>query len=187
VFSFSDRPVLPVLTSVSVAPWMASLTVLVALVTSMPFTLSLAFCAAEVCLRFCTPAGSLPSRPCSAGSPSTVIRMLDFSPVCEDVSTNRLGVPLPSFTMVAVTPALALLIALRMPSSVLLPASMVIGLATWVASGVNVAPLYWPVVSLSVPPVTAPKSMVILPLPIAVLVSAWPPLMTVCACASCFT
>jgi hypothetical protein len=74
-----------------------------------------------------------------------------------------------------------------MPSSVLLVGSMVIDLAGWLASAVKVAPLYWPVVALSVPPATWPKSMVILPLPMAVLVSTWPALMTVCACASCFT
>ena len=46
--------------------------------------------------------------------------MLDALPVSVEVSTRRLGVPLPSFTMLAVTPALAPLIASRMPSSVLL-------------------------------------------------------------------
>ncbi len=44
--------------SVSVTPWMASLTVLDALVIAMPFTVRLAFCAARVWVRFCVPAGS---------------------------------------------------------------------------------------------------------------------------------
>ena len=183
-FSFIARPVLPVPTSVSVVPWIASFTVLVALTTSMPLTLSLAFCAAAVCFRFWLPAGSLLSRPCSAASPSTEMRMLDFSPAAEEVSTRRLGVPLPSFTIAAVTPALAPLMASRMPSSVLLLESMVIDLAGWLESAVKVAPVYWPVVALSVPPEMAPKSMVILPLPMAVFESAWPALTRVCACAS---
>ncbi|MDT4869217.1 hypothetical protein FQZ97_1042370 [compost metagenome] len=169
----------------SVVPWMASVTELLVLVTAMLLTVSLAFCAAAVCFRFCVPAGSLPSRFCSAASPSTEMRMAEASPVCVEVSTSRLGVPLPSFTMVADTPALAALIASRMPPSVLLVASMVIGLAVRVASLSKVAPVYWPVTGSSVPPETLPKSMVILPLPIAVVVLACPFAMTDCACASC--
>ena len=44
--------------SVSETPWMASLMVLVALVIAMPFTVSWAFWAARVWVRFCVPAGS---------------------------------------------------------------------------------------------------------------------------------
>ncbi len=187
VLAFIDRPVVPVFTSVSVLPWIASLTVLLALVIAIPLTVSLAFCAATVCFRFWVPAGSLPSRFCSAASPPTEIRMLEASPVWVDTSTSRLGVPLPSLTMLAVTPASAPLIASRMPASVLLLGSIVIGLATRVASAAKVAPLYWPVAGSRVPPVMVPKSIVILPLPIAVVVLACPAAIADCDCASCDT
>ena len=67
-------------------------------------------------------------RAASAGlppSPCRVIFIDDFSPVLVELSTRRNGVPLPSLMMLALTPILALLMASRMPSSVLLLPSMV--------------------------------------------------------------
>ncbi|UUZ47386.1 hypothetical protein LP420_29350 [Massilia sp. B-10] len=66
--------------------------------------------------------------------------MLEAAPVLVEVSTRWFGVALPSETMVAVTPTLALLMASRMPCRELLLASMTTLPLIWLAFWVKVAP-----------------------------------------------
>jgi hypothetical protein len=125
-----DRLLEPVFNRFSVVPWIASLTVLLALVTAMPFTVSLRVLRGHRLPQVLRRRGIVVQQILQrriAGHRDAHAR--GFSPVCEDVSTSRLGVPLPSFTMLAETPAFAALIASRMPSSVLLVPSMVMGTA----------------------------------------------------------
>lgn len=95
--------------------------------------------------------------------------------------------PLPSFTTLAVTPAFALLIASRIPSSVLVLSPMVICAGSRSASASKLAPVYCPVAGFSVPPSMVPKLIVMVPLPIAVFALACPVDTSDCDCASCVT
>jgi len=90
--------------------------------------------------------------------------------------------------MLAETPTLALLMASRMPASVLFDGSMVIEPPAWLPFCVNVAPVYLPLAKL--PPETLPNEnvrVVGVPPPMGVLLDACPLADSTCACASCVT
>jgi hypothetical protein len=127
--------------SFNVTPSSAPVTEFDALDTLTPSTVSFASCAACVCVRFCVPAGSYPSRLASAASPLTPMRTLCAAPVVVLVKVKRYGVPLPSLMMLARTPILAALIASRMPCSELFELSMVTVPELCVPSCVKVAPV----------------------------------------------
>ena len=180
--------VLPVLASVNEVPSTTSVSVLVALCTAMPLTVAMALRPVATSVMFCVPAGSWLRRDCSAGSPETAIFISELAPPAVDVSTSRYGELLPSLTMLAETPRLALLMASRMPASVLFDGSMVIEPPAWLPFCVKVAPVYLP--SAKLPPETLPNekvSVVGVPLPMGVLLDACPAADSTCACASCVT
>ena len=167
-----------------VTPCIAFVTALLVLVIATPFTVRLALLAETVSERFCVPVGSFDNRELIAESPLTATVMLLLTPD-EEESANLYGVPLPSLIILAVTPIFALLMASLMPESVLFVLSIVTVLAP-PPLFVKVAPaLYAPVLAFNVP-LIVPKlnvSVVLLPLPIAVVELAWPAVTNCCALA----
>ena len=104
---------------------MASVIVLLALLTATPFTLKSAFCAVAVSVRFWALPGHARAGRSSVVSPATEIWMLLVAPMLSELKRQAIRVALPSLMMVAVTPILAWLMASRMPCRELFVLSIV--------------------------------------------------------------
>lgn len=184
----TETVVLPVLDNVSEVPSTTFDSVLVGLCTAMPLMVAWAFWPVVTSLMFCVPAGSFDSSEARVESPDTEIFISELEPPAVEVSTRRLGVLLPSLTMLADTPRLAELIASRMPARVLFDELMVIEPPVRLPFCVNVAPVYLPLDS--VPPDTVPnwnEIVVDAPLPMAAVVEVCPCAARTCDCASWVT
>jgi len=93
--------------------------------------------------------------------------MAAFSPVLFDVSTRRYGDALPSDTMVAVTPRLALLMASATPCRVLLVLSMTTEPVGWLASWLKPPPSMLPPVPAVRPAAAGLLPAMVIGLPLA--------------------